>query len=496
MDFPATVQAPARALVANPALYVDGEWLAGAGEAQPVIDPACGRQLGSVRAASLAQVESAILASRRSFDSGVWSRRVPTERAAVLRRLNALMGEYREALIELFIVEGGCPRSLARSLNMEQPLEHLAWIAGRAETGPSGGWLQPLATDSWSHTRGFIEREPYGVVAAFTPYNVPYIAYVWKVAMALAAGCSICLLPSPRAQLSALAFVRLVERAGVPAGVVNLVFGGPPVGRMLADHDAVDMVTFTGSNAVGAEVMRLAARTAKRVLLELGGKSPNILLPGSDFSVAVLPSLRRLFRNAGQGCAVTSRILVAREDYARFVHIAREMLPQIRVGDPWQEDCWVGPLISSEHRRRVEDAVAAALVHGARIEAGGGRPEGLAAGFYMNPVLLGGMDNTATIAQTELFGPVGVLVPYDSLDEAAFIANQTRYGLNANVWGEEAEAVAFARRIRSGNVSINGGGAQRADVSFGGYKQSGTAGEGGERGFEEFLQFKHIIVPA
>jgi aldehyde dehydrogenase (NAD+)/betaine-aldehyde dehydrogenase len=268
------------------------------------------------------------------------------------------------------------------------------------------------------------------------------------------------------------------------------------VGRVLADHDEVDMVTFTGSNAVGAEVMRLAARTSKRVLLELGGKSPNILLPGTDFSAAALPSLRRLFRNAGQGCAVTSRILVAREDYARFVKIAREVLPQIRVGDPWQEDCWVGPLISSEHQRRVEDAVADALAHGARIEAGGSRPETLAAGYYMNPVLLGGVDNTSTIAQTELFGPVGVLIPYGSLDEAAFIANQTRYGLNANVWGEETEAVAFARRIRSGNVSINGGGAQRADVSFGGYKQSGTGGEGGERGFEEFLQFKHIIVPA
>jgi aldehyde dehydrogenase (NAD+)/betaine-aldehyde dehydrogenase len=477
-------------------LYIDGEWIEGDGEAQPVIDPSRGAQLGTIHAASLAQVERAILAARRSFDSGVWSRRAPAERAMVLRRLNALMGEYREALIELFIVEGGCPRSLARSLNMDQPIEHLAWIAGRAEAGPVGGWLQSLATDPWARTKGFIEREPYGVVSAFTPYNVPYIAYVWKVAMALAAGCSICLLPSPRAQLSALAFVRLVERAGAPAGVVNLLFGGPPVGRVLADHDEVDMVTFTGSNAVGAEVMRLAARTAKRVLLELGGKSPNILLPGIDCSVAALPSLRRLFRNAGQGCAVTSRILVAREDYARFVKIAREVLPQIRVGDPWQEDCWVGPLISSEHQGRVERAVADALAHGARIEAGGGRPEKLAAGYYMNPVLLGGVDNTSTIAQTELFGPVGVLIPYDSLDEAASIANQTRYGLNANVWGEETQAIAFARRIRSGNVSINGGGAQRADVSFGGYKQSGTGGEGGERGFEEFLQFKHIIVPA
>ncbi|MBL0923762.1 MAG: aldehyde dehydrogenase family protein [Sphingomonadaceae bacterium] len=496
VDLPEQASIIAKQLVRNPTLYIDGEWVAGAGTPFPVIDPTQAMQLGEINGASTVQVEQAIMAARRSFDGGTWSRATPESRAEVLVKLHHLMVEHQEALIEIFITEGGCPRSLARTLNMEGPIESLRWIADKAARGPAGGWVRTLNTDPWAKTRGLVQREGYGVVTALTPYNVPYIAYVWKVAMALAAGCSVVLLPSPRAQLTALAFMRLVEQAGVPAGIANLVFGGPDIGRILTSHDAVDMVTFTGSNAVGADVMRQGAATSKKVLLELGGKSPNIVLPGVNPADVAAASLRRLFRNAGQGCAVTSRTLVPRESYDTYVEAARVTIPDIPIGDPWLEETWVGPLIRDDHRARVEQAVHDEVGLGARILAGGGPTNTSLGGYFMTPVLLGNLDNNAPIAQTELFGPVGVLIPYDSIDEAIGIANQTRYGLNANIWGDEEQAIAVALRIQSGNVAINGGGPQRADIAFGGYKQSGIGGEGGDSGFEEFLEFKHIIIPA
>jgi aldehyde dehydrogenase (NAD+) len=496
VDLPEQASSTAQHLVRNPALYIDGKWIAGAGASFPVIDPTHAVQLGEIGGASAAQAEQAIIAARRSFDGGGWSRATPESRAEVLTNLHRLMVEHQDALIEIFIIEGGCPRSLARTLNMEGPIESLRWIADKAARGPDGGWVRTLDTDPWAKTRGLVQREAYGVVTALTPYNVPYIAYVWKVAMALAAGCSVVLLPSPRAQLTALAFMRLVEQAGVPAGAANLVFGGPDIGQILTSHDAVDMVTFTGSNAVGAEVMRQGAATAKKVLLELGGKSPNIVLPGVKPADVAPASLRRLFRNAGQGCAVTSRTLVPRESYADYVDAARATISDIPIGDPWLEDTWVGPLIRADHRARVEQAVHDAVALGARVEAGGGPADTGLDGYFMTPVLLGDLDNNAPIAQTELFGPVGVLIPYDSIDQAISIANHSRYGLNANIWGDEEQAVQVCLRIQSGNVAINGGGPQRADIAFGGYKQSGIGGEGGDRGFDEFLEFKHIIIPA
>lgn len=482
----------ATGLIARPALLVGGEQVAGAGDAIVSLDPFTERVIAELPGATPGQVDAAIAAARRSFDDGVWRDLPATQRRTVLLRLADLIEEHAAALAQIIVTEAGCPMALARDMQVALPIVHLRWLADKAVTGPMGGWEQELPVHWWTKTGGLVAYEPIGVVAALAPYNVPYIAYVWKVCAALATGCSAILAPSPRTPLTAVAFMRLVEMAGVPAEVVNLVYGGPEVGKRLTESADVDMVTFTGSNAVGAQVMAQAAPTAKRVLLELGGKSPNIVLPGVDPARVAGPSLNRLFRNAGQGCGVTSRTLVPRDRLGAYEAAAREAMAAIKVGDPWREETWVGPLIRTEHRARVEGFVERALAAGGRIVAGGGRPADQARGYFMNPVLVGGLGNDSEIAQSELFGPVGVLIGYDDIDEAVALANGTRYGLNANIWGEREAALALARRLHSGNVTIDGGGQLRPDVPFGGFKQSGNGGEMGEEGFRAFLELKHI----
>ena len=492
LNMPVQVSNAAVALLKNQKMLIGGRWVAGEGPVNLSIDPYHENVIAEVKSASPNQVAQAVGAARHSFDQGVWRNKSPEERAGILHRLGDLMVEHRDHLVEIFVAEGGCPISLARSLNVDMPIAHMRWLAEKAIKGPEAGWKQELKVDLWSKTAGYIIREPAGVVAALAPYNVPYIAYVWKAGTALAAGCSTVVMPSPRAQLSAAAFASLVQEAGVPDGVFNFIFGSPEAGKALTESPDVDVISFTGSNAVGAQVMAQASKTAKHTLLELGGKSPNIILPGTSVEDVVAPSLARLYRNAGQGCGVTSRSFVPRADYAQYVETARDVLTEMVVGDPWQEETWVGPLIRSEHRDRVEQNVERALRRGAKIEAGGGRPQHQNHGFFMNPVLVGNISNKDELSQEEQFGPVGVVVPYDDLEDMIFMANDTRYGLNANIWGEHDEAMKVAMQIRSGNVKINGGGQTRPDAPFSGRKQSGFGAEMGDEGFNEFLELKHI----
>ncbi|WP_170328230.1 aldehyde dehydrogenase family protein [Ruegeria arenilitoris] len=494
MSFSPRLSDKAQLLIEKPKCFIDGSWQDGLEAPATVFDPATGDALLDVPMASPAQAQLAVDAARNAFDDGRWTGLSPEDRSRVLHRLADLMRDNRDELVSIFVQEGGCPKSLAESLNTDLPIEHLRWLADKAAAGPEGGWVQELDRHPWSGTAGLLQREPIGVVSSLCPYNVPYIAYVWKAGAALAAGCTTIIMPSPRVPLTAVAFTRLAEQAGVPPGVLNLILGGPEAGKVLTEADGVDMVTFTGSNAVGAMVTTQAAASAKRVVLELGGKSPNIVLPGVSAKDVVSASLHRLFRNAGQGCAVTSRTFVPREIYDNYAELAAEVVAEMKVGDPWEDDTWVGPLIRAEHRDRVEGFVQRAISGGAKILAGGGRPD-IEKGYFMNPVLLGNVQITDEICQEEQFGPVGVLLPYDSLDEMIALANNTRYGLNANIWGEHDEAVKIAMKINSGNVTINGGGPLRPDVSFGGYKQSGNGTEMGERGFEEFLEYKHISWP-
>ncbi len=473
--------------------HVDGRWVAGEGASFEAINPFTEDVIARIRGGSIAQARAAIAGARRSFDARLWRDKSPKHRSDVLHAITRDLAGARDEFTDLIVTEGGCPISTGRSLNVDSMLESFEWFADAALRGPDGGWERYLPLHKRpTPSRSLLLREPAGVVVGITPYNVPLIGAAWKIGGALASGCSSILMPSPRAMLSAIAFMRVLDRAGLPKGVVSLVLGGPDIGRELTENPMVDMVSFTGSDSVGRQVMEQGAKSLKKVLLELGGKSPNIVLPGTDIAPTVGPSIARFCRNSGQGCACPTRTFVPRGKYDEFVGLAKDYMNQMPVGDPRDEKTLIGPLIRGEHRARVEGFVERAVASGGRVVAGGGRPPQFSRGYFMNPTFVGDVANRSEIAQEELFGPVGVVIPYDSLADAIKMANDTRYALHASLWGPEDTAFEVARNLRSGMVSINGGGGVRADAPWGGPGSSGIGREAGEEGFLEFFETKHI----
>ncbi len=483
---------------AETACFVDGRWVTGAGSAFTTVDPSTEDVVASWVGAGPDQVEQAVAAARRTVADRTWSGLPPERRAEVLNRLADLIEQHSEELALSVVTEVGSPIRLARTLQVAQPAANLRWCAEMAVRGPQGGRVQPLpslpAHGSTPASSSVLVREPLGVVAAMTPYNYPINMLSWKVGPALAAGCAVVALPSPRGTLCSIAFVRLAEEAGVPPGVLSLVPGGAAVGEQLAAHREVDLVTFTGSNAVGTHVMQLAAPNATKVVLELGGKSPTVVLPSADLAAVVGPSILRFCRNAGQGCGATTRILLPRPSVEEFIALAATFIADhVPTGDPRVETTEVGPLISAEHRARVLDAIERAEKSGATVVVGGQPLPGR--GFYLEPTLVVDVEPEAELSQEELFAPVAVVLAYDTVDEAVAIANSTRYGLNAVVWGDLDEARAVAERIESGTVAINGGGPMRPDVPWTGFRTSGIGSDMGEDGYREFFRVKHLQWP-
>lgn len=475
--------------------YIDGAWVDGEGDATAVLDPATEHVLASVRFASAAQTHGAVAAARRAFDRGPW-RGVPAdERSRLLHRLCDLLESRVDEFVDLIVAETGSPTALAQAGQVNSALECLRWFADAAKVGPTGGYERglPLQREP-ALSASMLRQEPAGVVAAITAYNYPLLLLARKLGGVLASGCTTVVLPSERAPLATLRFFELLEEVGYPAGVANLVLGSKDVGVALTTDPAVDMISFTGSVAVGREVMRQGAATTKRVVLELGGKSPTIVLPGADLDRCVGPSILRFTIATGQGCGCTTRTLVSEADYDRYLDAASAFMGNLRVGNPRAEGTDVGPLIRAEHRASVDAYVERALDDGGEILVGGGRPDE-PAGFYMNPAFVGGVPNDAEIAQSELFGPVGVLLRYSSVEEAIELANASRYGLYAAVWGPTGDAMKVAERLSAGTVAVNGGGRLRPDVPWGGYRDSGNGREAGEDGFREFFEVKHIQWP-
>lgn len=480
----------------GPSCYIDGAWVDGAsGDSTNVLDPSTERSLASVNFASTDQVAQAVDAARRAFDRGPWRDFSPADRSRLLHRLCDLVEENADEFVDVIIAEAGSPVPLARVGQVQSALECLRWFADAAKTGPAGGYERGLSLHHDPVTTASLMRhEPAGVVAAITAYNYPLLLLARKIGGVLASGCTTIVLPSERAPLATWRFFQLLDEVGYPAGVANLVIGSREVGVALTTSPAVDMITFTGSVAVGREVMKQGASTTKRVLLELGGKSPTVILPGADISKVVAPSIMRFTVAAGQGCGCTTRTLVSQRDYDEYLDKAKEYIGGLQVGDPRAEGTDVGPLIRAEHRASVEGYVDRALADGGEILVGGGRPDE-PTGYYMNPTFVGGLTNDAEIAQSELFGPVGVLLQYETVEEAIQIANASRYGLFASVWGPTAEAMKAAQQLSAGTVAINGGGRLRPDVPWGGYRDSGNGREAGEDGFREFFEVKHIQWP-
>ncbi|MBB6547545.1 aldehyde dehydrogenase family protein [Nonomuraea rubra] len=462
-------------------LYIGGSWTASASdEPIEVVNPATEEIIDRVPAGSPDDVEAAAAAARKAFPE--WSRAAPGERGKLLAHAADLLKQRSDEIARTIATDMGAPLGFALKVQTLMPAAVLASFAQLAESHPRESRVG----------NSLVVKEPIGVVAAITPWNYPLHQIVCKVAPALAAGCTVVLKPSEVAPLAAYALAGIFAEVGLPPGVFNLVSGrGPVVGEAMATHPEVDMVSFTGSTAAGRRVAALAAESVKRVALELGGKSANIILPDADLALAVKVGVANCFVNAGQTCSAWSRMIVQRDQYDEAVHLAVQAARGYRVGDPFDESTKIGPLVSAAQRDRVIRYVNRGQEEGARLVAGGTeRPH--ERGYYVEPTVFAAVEPGMTIEQEEIFGPVLSLIPYTTEENAVEIANDTKYGLAGAVWaGTEEHAVGVARRLRTGQVSINGGRFNPL-APFGGYKQSGVGRELGEHGLEEYLEVKSL----
>lgn len=466
------------------AMFINNEDLAGEGERIRVIGPATEELVCEFPGASAAQVDAAVKAARAAFESGVWSD--PAFRKATLLKFADLISENRDELMETLISEVGSPVNL-KANHIDTPANFIRCFA---EMG-TRDMTRHLGPNPTGTATSSVAYRPVGVVGAITAFNYPILIGGTKIGAALAVGCTAVLLSSPQAPLTVLMLGDLARRAGFPPGVVNIIAGGAEVGRALTSHPDIDKVSFTGSVHVGREVMRQAADGLRGVVLELGGKSAAIMLPGVDYRKYAFQLHARYARNAGQGCGSPTRILVEESRYEEFCEISREVYPRITVGDPRDPETIVGPVVAASQRDRIEAGLARAVEEGAEIIAGGGRPE-MEKGWFINPALVGGLDNSATLAREEIFGPVSVVLTYKTVDEAIAIANDSELGLKAYVFGDKAECLRIAPRLRVGTVQINGGSPLRPDAPMNGYKHSGLGAEWGEDGLREFVSPQHI----
>jgi len=475
-------------------LYIDGEWVnASSDEELEVINPASEEVITKVPQASMEDVDRAVAAARRAFEDGPWPRMSARERSDTLLRFTQTIADRRGELVDMIIAEAGAARSIAEAFQFDTPLRYAFWFAERAATFPYEDPLPPQLT-ARGLGQGVIRKEPVGVVAAITAFNYPMYLNLAKVVPALAVGNSVVLKPSPYTPLEALVLGEIADAAELPPGVLNVVTGGVPESERLTTHPEVDMVSFTGSDVVGKQIMKQAAGGLKKVLLELGGKSPNIVFAGSDVRRFAAAAAYAFTIHAGQGCALPTRILAERSVYDEVVEGLEAALAKVEVGDPAEPTVTMGPLIREAQRERVERYVANGTAEGARLACGGGRPAHLSRGFFVEPTLFVDVDNSMRVAQEEIFGPVGVVIPFDGEDEAVAIANDTRYGLAASIWHPQpTRAYELAKQVRAGTVTINGGGGGPSPWGpFGGYKQSGIGREFGDYGMLEFTQLKTV----
>jgi aldehyde dehydrogenase (NAD+) len=463
-------------------IFVGGAWAdSSTPETIDVVNPATEEIIDRVPAGSPADVDRAVAEARRA--SAAWAATPPEERAGHLRAVLDGLTARQDHLATLIATDLGAPYELAKKVHVGTPIAVLT------------GLLDIMDAYDFAGRRcgnSLIVREPVGVVGAITPWNYPLHQVLAKVAPALAAGCTVVLKPSEVAPLAAYALADIIDEAGLPPGVFNLVSGtGPVVGEAIAEHEGVDMVSFTGSTRAGRRVAELASRTVKRVALELGGKSPNIILPDADLPLAVKVGVAKAYVNSGQTCNALTRMLVPGGMYDEAVELAVKAAERYTPGDPFAEGSRLGPLVSRAQLDRVRGFIDRGVSEGARLVTGGGETT-LSRGYYVLPTVFADVTPSMTIAREEIFGPVLSILAYDSEDEAVRIANDTPYGLAAAVWsGDPDHAVAVGRRIRAGQVEINGGRFNPL-APFGGFKQSGYGRELGLHGLEEYLEIKSL----
>ncbi|MFN6549417.1 aldehyde dehydrogenase [Mycolicibacterium septicum] len=478
-------------------LLIDGKLVAGGGGVFETVNPATEEVLGVAADADAEDMGNAIEAARRAFDDSDWSTNTAL-RVRCLRQLRDALRENIEDLRELTIAEVGAPRMLTAGAQLEGPIDDLAYSADTAENYE---WTTDLgyATPQGIPTNRKVAREAVGVVGAITPWNFPHQINLAKVGPALAAGNTLILKPAPDTPWVAAAVGQIIaEQTDFPAGVINIVTSNDhAVGALLSKDPRVDMVSFTGSTATGRAVMTDAALTLKKVFLELGGKSAFLVLDDADLAGACSMAAFTVAMHAGQGCAITTRLVVPRARYDEAVEAAAATLSGIKPGDPNSKRTVCGPLISARQRDRVQSYLDLALQEGGRFACGGGRPADLDTGFFIEPTVIAGLDNNARVSREEIFGPVLTVIAHDGDDDAVRIANDSPYGLSGTVFsGDDARAQAVAARMRVGTVNVNGGIWYSADAPFGGYKQSGIGREMGVAGFEEYTEIKCVATLA
>jgi aldehyde dehydrogenase (NAD+) len=465
-------------------LFIGGHWVAPAGrESIDVHNAGTGEVMGRVPAGSEKDADAAVRAARAAFES--WSATPAEKRAEYLEKISAGLKARADELAKTIAQEVGMPLKMSSRIQAGLPIANFA------------NYSKLVREFQWENRVGnsLVVREPVGVVAAITPWNYPLHQITLKLAPALGAGCTVVLKPSEVAPFNAFILAEVIEQAGLPKGVFNLVTGfGPAAGEALVKHPDVDMISFTGSTRAGKRISELAAHGVKRVALELGGKSASVILDDADLPTAVKSTVNGCYLNSGQTCTALTRMLVPASKYDEAAKLAAEVAKGFTLGDPLAETTRLGPLSSKAQLDRVRSYIKKGLEEGAELVAGGAEaPEGVPqGGYYVRPTVFGKVRNTMAIAQEEIFGPVLAIIPYQDEEEAVRIANDTVYGLAGAVWSkDDARAQRVARRIRAGQIDVNGG-AFNMNAPFGGFKQSGHGREAGVYGLEEFLEYKSL----
>lgn len=463
-------------------IYINGEWVDSLGDSTiQVENPANEEIIGRVPACNEEDINMAVKSAKQAFET--WKETSLDERINYVEKILEELEKIKDDMAETISKELGCPFWFAKKTHVLPYLKDMKTYLS-------------LVKDykfEESHGNYIVRKEPYGVVAALTPWNYPLGQILKKLSPALLAGNTMVLKPSKQTPLVAYKLTEAIDRAGLPKGVFNLTPGrGSEVGNVLAKHKDVDMVTFTGSTDGGREVSKLALDGIKNITLELGGKSPSVILKGADYDLAIKKTLRSIYMNVGQSCSAFSRLLIPRDEKENIEQIILEKTKDFVFGDPRDEETMIGPLSSEKQFKKVKHYINKGLEEGAKLLIGQ-VPEKDGKGYYVGPTVFTNVDNNMEIAQEEIFGPVLSIICYDDVDEALTIANQTKFGLSGAVFGPEKEAMEFANRIRAGEVTVNNGSSVH-EAPFGGYKYSGIGREGGKYGLEEFLQVKALFV--
>src|SRR5882757_801529 len=483
------MSSPAKPAVKTYQNYVNGQWRSSStGETFPVFDPSTEEVIAHVAAASPSDVDKAVKAARTAFDSGPWPATTAQDRGRILFKLAEKIRQNQPMLAEL------------ESRNTGKPIVEAEYDIGDVATcfeyygglaNKVNGSVMPVPANALSFTL----REPMGVAGQIIPWNYPLLMAAWKLAPALAAGCTCVLKPAEQTPLTALEFANWLEEVGLPPGVVNVVNGvGEVAGAALVSHPGVDKIAFTGSAAVGKIIVKSAADTLKRVTLELGGKSPNVFFADADWEAAVDGALFGVFINQGEVCSAGSRILVEKKIYSKFVEAMTEKAKRIKLGAPLDRETKMGPLVSKEQYDRVGSYLELGKKE-AKVAIGGGRPKEFGKGFYVEPTIFYDVDNSARISREEIFGPVASVIPFEGEPDAIRIANDTPYGLAAAVWTRDIyKAFRVVKSLRAGIVWVNHMQPTYVEAPWGGYKQSGFGRELGPWGLEEYLETKQVFV--